>query len=362
MNKYNSEDVKKQGPTNLLFAPAEGVELSTYSPGDKPWDVHRKETEDLTMKLEQVQGDNYIARQAERMSRCAPWLVFATKREAQDELVFKLHRAEFCRVRTCPVCQWRRSLLTVARVMSALPKVMEEYPTMRLIHLVLTVRNVSVTELRSTISDMNSGFKRMIERVVFKRAVRGFIRSIEVTRGIDGTAHPHFHIMLAVPSSYFKNPALYIKHDEWRDLWADCMRLDYLPQVSIQAFRTATPEQLEKAVYELAKYTTKPSDLIGAPTGWLVEYIHQIHRLRFLSSGGVFKDALAQADEEYQNENLITVGEKEAEDATVIRQSLFDWHGAEVARYKHTKTRENPELKLMSDERETVPRTPPGGF
>ena len=343
--QYISNEVKKQVNEDFDIPPAPGVDLSQYSPGDKPWDTHRGECQQLATKLSTVDEDRYIMRQAERLSTCAPWLVFATTKmkgeDASDKLNFRLHKAEFCRVRTCPVCQWRRSMLTVARIMSALPLVLEEYPTMRLIHLVLTVRNVNITELRATLSEMNKGFHRMIRRSIFTRAVKGFIRSTEVTRGSDNTAHPHFHVMLAVPEYYFTHSHVYITHDGWRNLWADCARLDYLPQISITAFRTGSHQRLAKAVHELAKYTTKPSDLIDAPLPWLVEYIHQVYKLRFLSAGGILRDALAQADEEYQNENLITVGEKEAEDATVIRQSLFDWHPL-ASRYRHTETRDAP--------------------
>lgn len=343
--QYISNEVKKQINEDFSTPPAPGVDLSQYSQGDKPWDTHRGECQQLATKLSTVDEDRYIMRQAERLSTCAPWLVFATTKmkgeDASDKLNFRLHRAEFCRVRTCPVCQWRRSMLTVARIMSALPLVLEELPTTRLIHLVLTVRNVDITELRATLSEMNKSFKRMTERKVFRQSVRGFIRSTEVTRGSDNTAHPHFHIMLAVPEYYFTHSNVYITHDGWRNLWADCARLDYLPQTSITAFRTGGHQRLAKAVHELAKYATKPSDLIDAPLPWLVAYIHQVYKLRFLSAGGILRDALAQADENYDNENLITVGEEKSDNSDIIRQSLFDWHPL-ASRYRHTETRDAP--------------------
>ena len=39
---------------------------------------------------------------------------------------------------------------------------------------------------------MNAAFQRMKVRKEF-RPVQGWIRTTEVTRGSDGSAHPHFH-------------------------------------------------------------------------------------------------------------------------------------------------------------------------
>jgi hypothetical protein len=40
----------------------------------------------------------------------------------------KLKNAYFCRVRFCPVCQWRRSLRWQAKVYQALPQLRRDYP------------------------------------------------------------------------------------------------------------------------------------------------------------------------------------------------------------------------------------------
>ncbi|MDI5568725.1 protein rep, partial [Salmonella enterica subsp. enterica serovar Kentucky] len=43
---------------------------------------------------------------------------------------------------------------------------------------------------------------RMKDRKEFK-PVQGWIRTTEVTRGRDGSAHPHFHTLMMVPPSMF---------------------------------------------------------------------------------------------------------------------------------------------------------------
>lgn len=60
---------------------------------------------------------------------------------------------------------------------------------------------------------------------------------MEVTRNWDnnsewyGTYHPHFHILLAVPTNYFSKN--YIKQSEWTDMWQRAMKLDYTPIVHV---------------------------------------------------------------------------------------------------------------------------------
>ncbi|MEL6118032.1 protein rep, partial [Photobacterium sp. SP02] len=89
-----------------------------------------------------------------------------------------------------------------------------------------TVRNCPIGDLRSTLQAMNSAWQRLKDRKEF-RPVLGWVRTTEVTRGEDGSAHPHFHALLMVPPSWFTTH--YVKHSRWVELWADVMRLDYLP-------------------------------------------------------------------------------------------------------------------------------------
>lgn len=318
-------------------------DLSDVSPEDRPWDQHKASNEEMTVMLSAVANDDYIARIRERMQHCAPWLVFAHTVPDERQKTFKLHRAEFCRVRTCPVCGWRRSMLYVAKLMKAVPSILQEFPSLRLLHLTLTVKNCAVTELRSVIKEMNSGWQRLSQRAAFRRAVKGYVRCTEVSWNPEtDEAHPHFHVMLLVPEYYFKVARYYIKQEEWVTLWQQCARLDYRPSVHIKAFRQNSEKGLAAAVHEVAKYTTKPSDLLAAGTEWLVAFIHQIRELRFFATGGVVKKVLGEVEKEY--EDLIKVGEDQTQDdSTILAQSWFDWK-REVARYQHKETRLNPNI------------------
>ncbi|MDD0266199.1 protein rep, partial [Shigella flexneri] len=70
-------------------------------------------------------------------------------------------------------------------------------------------------------------------------ALRGGNWATEVTRGEDGSAHPLFLCLLMVHPSWFKGKN-YVKHERWVELWRDCLRGDYEPNIDIRAVKTKT--------------------------------------------------------------------------------------------------------------------------
>lgn len=95
--------------------------LTDLSEKDKPWDLHRSEA-DQVRDLYQEGGN---VRYGERIEACAKWLAFALVATDEGEREFRLQSAHFCRVRHCPVCQWRRSLMWKARFRKALPSIVK---------------------------------------------------------------------------------------------------------------------------------------------------------------------------------------------------------------------------------------------
>jgi plasmid rolling circle replication initiator protein Rep len=301
--------------------------LTDYSPQDKPWDVHRAQAQ----AVEGIYSGTIFDRLAGRIKGCTGYLGFAWETDADTgESRLKLRAAEFCRVRHCPVCQWRRSMMWQARFLKALPAIEQAYPSVRWLFLTLTVRNCPITELRATIRDMNKAWHRLVKRHEFG-AVQGWVRTTEVTKGKDrdDSAHPHFHCLLMVKSSYFKKH--YVKHERWTELWQECARLDYRPSVDIRTVKArsgATGESpLRRAVYETLKYSVTPEDMMDRD--WLLELTKQVFRLRFIASGGVLKNVLRETEETEQDLLLADEdGDGEASDP----QLFFDWR-REIKRY-----------------------------
>jgi len=303
--------------------PADRFEyLSDYSPRDRPWDVHRAQAQ----TVEGVYQGTAFDALAGRIKGCTGQLGFVWSADPETgELHLKLRSAHFCRVRHCPVCQWRRSLMWQARLLKALPSIEQAHPTARWLFLTLTVRNCKITDLRRTIQSMNSAWHRLIKRQEFDSNVLGWIRTTEVTRGKDDSAHPHFHVLMMVRPSYFSSN-YYVTQRRWTELWQDCARLDYTPIVHVKAVKpklgVGSLDQLplRRAIAETLKYAVKPQDMRD---DWLIELTKQVHHLRFIASGGILKNVLRESEESEQD--LLLADDPSATDASEP-DVYFRWH------------------------------------
>ena len=199
-----------------------------------------------------------------RVSECGTFLEF--KRNLLDNTL-KLNQSNFCKVRLCPMCAWRRSL----KIFGQVSKVMNEalkHNDYRFIFLTLTCKNVHGTELSHTINELFRAYNLLTKRKQFKSAAKGWFRALEVTHNLDikssnyDTYQPHFHVILMVNKSYFKDTKIYITQEEWTNLWRSCLKVDYTPIVDVRAFRTTGKAQTSKSVAESAKYTVKDNDYI----------------------------------------------------------------------------------------------------
>ncbi len=281
--------------TAVASASKDEICLSTISPKDKPWNVHRANSDRVKSLYESTE----LERLGNRIKDCAQMLQFAAVESEEGGLGLKLRMAHFCRVRTCPVCQWRRSMKWRARFFKAIPKILEAYPNARFLLLTLTQRNCELTDLKATLSTMNQAWKRLSERQQFPAI--GWIKSVEVTRSLDGTAHPHFHALLMVKPSYFKKT--YLSQATWTDLWMKSLRVDYTPIVDVRVVKPRPGHEgelgagLSAALLETLKYGVKESDLVS-DRDWLVELTKQLHKTRAVAIGGVLRDLIREDDPE----------------------------------------------------------------
>jgi plasmid rolling circle replication initiator protein Rep len=289
----------------------EAPALSDLSPGDKPWDKHRK----FADRVQSHYNGSEFQAYSNRVQECSQVIGFGLTMQENNSPKLKLQTAKFCRVRHCPVCQWRRSLMWKAKAYKILPRIVEAYPSYRFLFLTLTIKNTDITTLKQTLKGMNSGFQRLSQLKLFPAI--GWLRSTEVTRGRDGNAHPHFHCLLLVPSSYFGNK--YLKQSDWVSMWRKSMRLDYNPVLDIQAVKNgSTPMEL---IPELLKYCTKESDMV-ADRLWFLELTRQMFRVRSIATGGVLKQYLKELEED--PEDLIGEGDLDP-DREKDLELFFGW-------------------------------------
>lgn len=295
--------------TSLSDFSENGLLLSELSPRDKPWEKHRA----IAEIVEMFYASSDFSKFGERISGCSKFLDFKLVPNPETgELKLKLSSAHFCRVRHCPVCQWRRSLMNKGKFIRLLPKILEDYPKARWIKLTLTLENCKIKDLRSTIDHLNKSFKRLSQRKDFPAI--GWIKSLEVTKSrnhffetdriieselttkLTASAHPHFHILMMVKPGYFSNG--YLSKEKWVELWKSCLRVDYDPSVHVKA--VPEDQDLLKCLPELVKYQVKESDLID-DRDWFLEMNKQLYKTRALEIGGVLKSYLKALENEPEN-------------------------------------------------------------
>lgn len=178
-----------------------------------------------------------------------------------------------CNRRLCPFCEWRRSRTWRAKLLRGLESYQLENKKTQALFLTLTVRNCKVYELRDTISQLHSSFKRLT-------LIRGFpaqawFRRTEVTvnKGLNlggpllsASLHPHIHALLLVRPSYWSRD--YWTQLRWQQEWQMAARLDYSPIVDIRRARAKGCSNKDSQcpgiapILEAAKYTTKATDLL----------------------------------------------------------------------------------------------------
>lgn len=327
------------GARDLLTVPIDDAEckpdeyLADASPRHKPWDIHRGEADDVTAVYAGSQSSRH-QRYATRVENCSQTLGFVHDPTATKKNKLKLQTAFFCRVRHCPVCQWRRSLMWQAKVYRALPRLLRDYPDTRFLFMTLTIRNCGVTQLRATLEQMRKAWVRLTQLRCFP--ARGWVRAVEITRSERyRTAHPHYHVLLMVPPAYFQGD--YLKQAEWAELWRQCLRIDYKPVVDIRTVKldlvqtsqrvNKPPRNMWAAVAEILKYAVKPSDMVRDHE-WFLSLTDQLHKTRAVAIGGILKRYI----KERERENLIQ--EPGEEPTTDGKQRLFFGWKQQVRKYR----------------------------
>lgn len=282
--------------------------LTDYSENDSIWDQQRSTSQAVQELYQSADYSKYKAasfsfyRYAERIQDCSNILKFGFN----DDNKLKLKQTFFCRVRYCPVCQWRRSMMWRAKFFQLMPELQEKYPTHRWVFLTLTVKNCPIDDLNRTLKLMSKSWNKFIKYKQLKGIV-GFVRTTEITRGKDGSAHPHYHCLLLVRPSFFTTD--YVKNDDFRYLWGQALNVDYLPVTHVKAVKG---DSIEKAVLETLKYSTKPDDFF-TDKDWFFKLTKHTHNMRFVSTGGILKNSLKD-EKNINNDDMVNTGADETEE------------------------------------------------
>lgn len=303
-------------------------------------DVSKLELEDLQLaeSLKKITLHKLIAEKiniakileqpnrTERIEVCGSMLKFLKERNVvSEEIRRRLVKANFCKYRFCPMCQWRKARKVCREVLGRLRTINEAHNGVALLFLTLTIKNEPLTELNSTVKHLSQAFQRLQQSKQYKSAVYGSIRAIEFLgdNTETGECHPHFHCLLVVPKSYFKSRD-YINFEEWTNLWQRSLRVNYRPVINVQRVKPkGKMSAIVAAALEVVKYSVTSSDLEKLTKEDFQELDKQTRNIRQYNYSGELKDAEPTFDD-IEDESLWELLEEE----------YFQWKNGKYSKRK----------------------------
>lgn len=290
---------------------------------------------------------------AARTRDCATYLTFNVYQSGER----RLKTANFCKLRLCPMCIGRRARRAVWKLSKVLDMVEQEHGA-KYLFLTLTMENVDGEHLGAALEQLTKGWYRFVDQQQIKRSVKGWFRSIEITRGDnryhkdrksgrmvyrpDNGYHPHLHVILAVEADYFsresRKSGKYLNQSDLIDRWQKALRVDYRPSVQIETAKAkrkggGVDSASLAAAKEAAKYPIKDEDYIDQtlPEGRAVEivrdYTEALRKRRLMAFGGWLKDAARALDaDDLEDGDLIHTEEDAPREDLLVMVDAYGWH------------------------------------
>tara|TARA_B100001996_G_scaffold201784_1_gene154476 strand:- start:5320 stop:6402 length:1083 start_codon:yes stop_codon:yes gene_type:complete len=283
----------------------------------RKWSQYKKQSLSVADAYRTFEGAGTYSK---RMDECGGWLRFLVCLAGHGML---LVAAIFCQCRLCPLYQWRRSLIMFHQVKALAHEHIKHFRSDIPLLLTLTVPNVPASELSERIGLMQAAWKKLMLRRPIRRICRSWFRALEITYNAKrDDYHPHFHVLLIVPESYFKRDRdLYIDRDAWLRMWQEVTGLPEITQVDIRRVKKLRKgTAVESVAAEVAKYATKPGDYVRElPNGLfeanatVVEALHAaLRRRRLVAFGGKFKEYRKQLEmQEVDEADMVHISDKD---------------------------------------------------
>lgn len=293
-------------------------------------------------KLNELAGYPEYARRA---ASCATYLEFDVFEDGKEHL----SGGNFCNLRLCPLCISRRSKKMAYKLSQVLNLVEAEHDV-RFIALVLTIRNVDGPELSEALTDLTRGWVKLIRHRSIQRAVRGWFRAIEITRGDnrwhrdrrtgkmvfrpDKGYHPHIHALLAVPPEYFGGTGLYLTKDELIEHWRVALGVSYDPSIDIEVtYAKGERPGGQAAAVEAAKYAVKSVNYIDETqplerqVGIVRDYTAALHGRRLTAFGGILREAAKylKAEDMESDSDLVHIDEESIREDVATLHRVYRW-------------------------------------
>lgn len=266
--------------------------------------------------------DDPLYKAAGRVYNCGDNLQFSQVRNEEYGTRKKLSAAFFCRDRLCPMCQWRKSLVTfqqISRAMNYIEENEKKFGVVRPLFLTLTVKNCEAEKLSDTLDQMSSAWEKFLRKLNHHKDIKGIYRAFEITINEETDEyHPHIHALLLVTPEYFRDG--YLKTVDFVAMWRKALGIDYDPIVYIEKLDNKNP----KSFAEVAKYTVKPGEWLSDDkdkTDHHIETLRNALRGRRLIS---FTGILKQARHELKMQDIEKVDLVSIEDDEMIRGDVVE--------------------------------------
>ncbi len=270
--------------------------------------IQKKDDEKQVLNDEKYQGKKVMSiklanklerldfiKEANTIRECGSYLLFSKEKNIEtNETKKRLKKANFCKFRHCPMCNWRRNINIHKSLLQAFKRI-EADKKVEYLLLTLTITNPETDKLKEAVKYINDSLLKMKKYKAFERVVLGYFKAIEIIgdNTKKGQVHPHFHIILVVSGSYFKGNR-YLSQKKWTEMWKKALKVEYTPLVDVRRIRPKNDklQSVQSAVLEVAKYSVKHTDLLELDDEDFVSIIKQTKRMRFYSTSGILKEMI----------------------------------------------------------------------
>jgi len=290
---------------------------------------------ELYRKAMEKGAELLTASRYQSLEHCGDMLLFGEQNGKK-----KLVKANFCRLRLCPMCNWRKSLKMFSQVSRISEELLREKPTTKFVFLTLTVRNVTAENLKLAMDSMNKSFLYLFSEdrtfamaEVVKKNLLGYLRAMEVTyNSRTNEYHPHLHVLLAVKPAYFSRG--YVPQSRWQEMWQVAMKLDYVPMVNVKAVKNVSA----KVIAEVAKYPTKTENIAQIENEeeavMALTTLHcALKNRRLVTFGGCFREIQRRLKlDDVESGDLVHVETESKENLNFVGYALYQYR-AEIGAY-----------------------------
>jgi len=313
----------------------------------------------------------------DRLSSCS---MFITREVFQHMKTQEYKSSVFsysCKDPFCAVCQFKKSRRLFHEMYQSLEFLQSQTKKQYSYYLLtLTVKNPEISDLRDTVKLMRKSWREMAyQKIITKKqmsvyaplrkVLRGYFSSLEYlgSKHNDGYAHPHFHIILVMPKSYYSKG--YIKADYWRKMWQYALGVDYVPKVNIkrinpQSYVDENGIKKERsamvgAISEVVKYSTKPTQLMKYNDDDLKEFIEQTKGIQTFTRSQYFRSLLDIIKNDFEIQRIAE--EEEKQWRLLVRERYFFSNDLYDLRQSETFNDDGKVIRFVPEPHKDMPKS-----